>query len=60
MFPFPSSTVSVTLFGTASAHVNEVAEALSVTDQQLSLDPPSISAATIDTFPDPSRKAVIF
>ena len=53
--PFPSSTVSVMLFGPRSVHVNVVIEADKLTVPQLSVEPPSISSATIDTVPAPSK-----
>ena len=59
VFPEPSVTVNVTVFGPRSAHVNPVVEAANVTVVQLSVDPLSISAATIDTVPAPSKKTVM-
>ena len=59
MFPDPSVTVKVTEFGPRSAHVNPDADAANATAVQLSVDPLSISAATIDTLPVPSKKTVM-
>ena len=60
VFPLASFTVSVTLFSPISAHVNAVWEALNVNAEQLPVDPPSISAATIEAFPVRSRYTVMF
>ena len=53
--PFPSSTVSVMLLAPRSTHVNVKSEADKFTVPQLSVEPPSISAAMIDTVPAPSK-----
>ena len=59
-FPFPSVTVSVTLFVPRSAHVKAVCEAENVIPEQLSVEPPSKSAAVIVALPAPSKNTVIF
>ena len=59
-FVFPSVTVNVTLFGPRSAQVNVVCDALNVIPEQLSVEPPSISAATIVAFPAPSKYTLMF
>ena len=51
----PSVAVRVTLFVPMSAQVKEVVEALKDGVPQLSLEPPSTSAAVMDEFPLPSR-----
>ena len=48
-----SVTVSVTVLAPISAQVNAVFEA-EIEKSQLSVYPPSISAATIDAFPEAS------
>ena len=60
IFPDPSVTVNVTLFGPISAHVNAVCDALNVTGPQLSTEPPSKSLDAIEAFPAPSKKTVMF
>ena len=55
VFPLVSVAVKVTVFAPRSAHVNAVCDALSVNPEQLSVDPPSISAATIEALPAPSK-----
>ena len=60
LFALSSVTVRVTVLAPRLAQVNAVGVALKDTDPQLSLDPASISAATIEAFPAPSRKTVIF
>jgi hypothetical protein len=42
------------------AQVNVVAGILSATAPQLSVEPPSISPATIETLPVPSKYALMF
>ena len=60
LFPLPSVTVNVTAFAPRSAHVNAVISAAKVTAVQLSVEPPSTSAATIVAVPAPSKKTVMF
>jgi hypothetical protein len=59
VFPEPSVTVKVTVFGPTFAQVKAVVEADRVTAEQLSVDPLSISAATIVPAPAPSKKTVM-
>ncbi len=55
LFPFPSFTVSVTVFGPISAHVNAEVLMLKLAVPQLSELPLSTSEAVIVALPDPSR-----
>ena len=59
VFPDPSVTVKVTVFGPTFAHVNAVVDAANETVVQLSDDPLSISAATIEAVPAPSKNTVM-
>ena len=47
------------MFGPKSAQVNAVVEAVKETAPQLSVEPPSRSAATIEAAPVPSKNTVI-
>ncbi len=57
--PLPSSTVSVMLFVPMSAHVKAVCDAERLTVPQLSEDPLSISAGSIEAFPVASSCTVM-
>ena len=59
VFPFPSSTFRVMLFGPTSVQVKFVFEAERLILPQLSKDPPSISLADIEMLPEASRKTFI-
>ena len=54
VLPLGSVAVSVTVLVPVLAHVNDVGVALSVTEQ-LSFEPLSTSAATMEAFPDASN-----
>ncbi len=58
-FPFASVTVSVTVLRPKSEQSKDPGFAVSVTDPQLSVEPPSISAATMLAFPLASNCTVM-
>ena len=60
VFPLPSSTVNVTGFAPILVHVNAVVEAVNERIPQLSEDPPSMSDATMEALPVPSRYKLMF
>ncbi len=55
IFPFTSVTVSVTVLAPTLAHVNVFGDTAMLAIAQLSVLPPSTSAATIEAFPEASN-----